>query len=149
MQDKQVGDPGCWVDDIIQGVVRLDYGNSVPLSATRLYNILQCVEMINTREVMKLMDIELRQAQMLALRRYRLKLAAIDGHELPADQPHLATELDECAAGRLKSSAVVLAKISNGLEIRCQSAQQPHHLDIALALGFQASGGADALKVTV
>ena len=62
MQGKQVGDPGCWVDDIIQGVVRLDYGNSVPLSATRLYNILQCVEMINTREVMKLMDVELRQA---------------------------------------------------------------------------------------
>src|SRR5690606_28170971 len=55
-----------------------------------------------------LLTLELRQAQMLALRRYRLKLAAIDGHELPAEQPHLATDLDEGAAGRLKSSAVVL-----------------------------------------
>ena len=63
MQDKEIGHPACWVDDIIQGVVRLDYGNSLPLSASRLYNILQCVEMINTREVMKLMNTELRQAQ--------------------------------------------------------------------------------------
>lgn len=96
-----------------------------------------------------LLALEFRPAQMLALRRYHLKLAAIDGHELPADQSHLAKELDEGAAGRLKSSTVVLAKIGNGLEIRSQSAQQPHHLDIALALGFQAPGGADALEVTV
>lgn len=33
------------------------------LSASRLLNILQCVEMINTREVMKLMGVEKRQAQ--------------------------------------------------------------------------------------
>lgn len=63
MQGKQVGDPGCWVDDIVQGVVRLDYGNSIQLSASRLLNILQCIEMINTREVMKLMGVEKRQAQ--------------------------------------------------------------------------------------
>ncbi len=63
MQDREIGTPGCWVDDIIQGVVRLDHGNSIPLSASRIYNILQCVEMINTREVMKLMDVEIRQAQ--------------------------------------------------------------------------------------
>lgn len=63
MQDREIGTPGCWVDDIIQGVVRLEHGNSLPLSAFRVYNILQCVEMINTREVMKLMDVEVRQAQ--------------------------------------------------------------------------------------
>lgn len=63
MQDIELGRPGCWVDDIIQGVVRLDYGNSIQLSASRLLNILQCVEMINTREVMKLMGVEKRQAQ--------------------------------------------------------------------------------------
>lgn len=97
MQDKQVGDPGCWVDDIIQGVVRLDYGNSVPLSATRLYNILQCVEMINTREVMKLMDIELRQAQkyikatklaMSMIHRHLAKIAGSQSVEIqPPNQP--------------------------------------------------------------
>jgi hypothetical protein len=63
MQDRELGTPGCWVDDIVQGVVRLDHGNALPLSASRVYNILQCVEMINTRELMKLMDVEVRQAQ--------------------------------------------------------------------------------------
>lgn len=97
MQDKQVGGIGCWVDDIIQGVVRLDYGNSLPLSASRLYNILQCVEMINTREVMKLMDVELRQAQkyikatklaMTAIHRHLAKIAGSESVEIrPLDQP--------------------------------------------------------------
>ena len=63
MQDREIGTPGCWVDDIIQGVARLDHGGTKPLSALRLYNILQCVEMINTRELMALMNIEVRQAQ--------------------------------------------------------------------------------------
>lgn len=66
MQDKELGDPECWVDDIIQGVARLDHGNSLPLSASRLYNILQCVETINTRELMKLLAVEKRQAQKYA-----------------------------------------------------------------------------------
>lgn len=97
MQGKQVGDPGCWVDDIVQGVVRLDYGNSVPLSATRLYNILQCVEMINTREVMKLMNVELRQAQkyikatklaMSMIHRHLAKIAGSESVEIqPLNQP--------------------------------------------------------------
>lgn len=93
MQDKQVGDPGCWVDDIFQGVVRLDYGNTVPLSATRLYNILQCVEMINTREVMKLMNVELRQAQKyikatkLTMSMIHRHLAKIAGSESVKVQP--------------------------------------------------------------
>lgn len=93
MQGKQVGDPGCWVDDIVQGVVRLDYGNSLPLSASRLYNILQCVEMINTREVMKLMNIEQRQAQKyikatkLAMTMIHRHLAKIAGSE-PVNVQH-------------------------------------------------------------
>ena len=97
MQDKQLGDPGCWVDDIIQGVVRLDYGNSVQLSASRLYNILQCVEMINTREVMKLMDVKARQAQkyiqatklaMTMIHRHLAKIAGSDSVEIrPLNQP--------------------------------------------------------------
>lgn len=93
MQDKEIGHPTCWVDDIIQGVVRLDYGNSVPLSASRLYNILQCVEMINTREVMKLMNIEQRQAQKyikatkLAMSMIHRHLAKIAGSE-PVNVQH-------------------------------------------------------------
>lgn len=68
MQGKEPNAAGCWVDDIIQGIARLDHhsnskGGSEPLSVTRLYNILQCVELINTRELMALMAIEKRQAQ--------------------------------------------------------------------------------------
>lgn len=67
MQDKMPGDPGCWVDDIVQGVARLDHQatkhRSPPMSAARLYNILQCVELINTRELMKMLDVDKRQAQ--------------------------------------------------------------------------------------
>ena len=93
MQDKEVGAAGCWVDDIVQGVVRLDWGSSVPLSASRLYNILQCVEIINTREVMKLMNIELRQAQKyikatrLVMKMVHRHLAKTAGSDLADTKP--------------------------------------------------------------
>ena len=79
MQDRQPCTPGCWVDDIIQGVARLEYGNSLPLSVSRLFNILQCVELLNTRELMALMDIEKRQAQKY-LKAIRLIMFAINKH---------------------------------------------------------------------
>lgn len=79
MQDRQPCTPGCWVDDIIQGVARLEHGNSLPLSVSRLYNILQCVELLNTRELMALMDIEKRQAQKY-LKAIRLIMFAINKH---------------------------------------------------------------------
>ena len=67
MQNCKAYDGGP-VDDIIMGIARLDHhsrsgGVSIPLSVTRLYNILQCMEVINTREVMTMMGIEVRQAQ--------------------------------------------------------------------------------------
>lgn len=83
MQDREVGAPGCWVDDIVQGVVRLDHypgsKQSIPLSAVRIYNILQCIEMINTREIMAMMDIDLRQAQVY-LKAVRLIMDRIHIH---------------------------------------------------------------------
>lgn len=67
MQFKQPYDVQCPVDDIIQGIARLDHqmttGVSKPLSVTRMYNILQCMPLINTREVMAMLDVEVRQAQ--------------------------------------------------------------------------------------
>lgn len=83
MQDKVPGEPGCWVDDIIQGVARLDHQQTekrpVPLSVQRLYNILQCVEMINTRELMKLLSVEKRQAQKY-MKACQLIITAIERH---------------------------------------------------------------------
>lgn len=67
MQSRQPHDDDCPVDDIIQGIARLDHqmtaGVSKPLSVTRMYNILQCMPLINTREVMAMLDVEVRQAQ--------------------------------------------------------------------------------------
>ena len=83
MQTCEIGDPACWVDDIIQGVIRLDHyagaKQSIPLSAARIYNILQCIEMINTREIMAMMDIDLRQAQVY-LKAVRLIMDRIHIH---------------------------------------------------------------------
>lgn len=83
MQDKQPGDIGCWVDDIIQGVARLDHQQTekrpVPLSVPRLYNILQCIELINTREVTAMMAIEKRQAQKY-VKAAQLVIKAIERH---------------------------------------------------------------------
>lgn len=83
MQDRGIGQPGCWVDDIIQGVARLDHyaggKQQVPLSVSRLYTILQCMEMINTRELMAMMDVELRQAQVY-VKALRLIINRIQRH---------------------------------------------------------------------
>lgn len=83
MQDKVPGTPGCWVDDIIQGVARLDHQatkhRSPPLSVTRLYNILQCIELINTRELMKMLAVDKRQAQKY-MKACQLIITAIERH---------------------------------------------------------------------
>ena len=63
MQDKQPNDPGCWVDDIVQGVARADEGSRQGLNVELLYVLLQCLELINTREVMKMLQVDKRQAQ--------------------------------------------------------------------------------------
>lgn len=59
---------GSTVDDIIEGVARLDHHNksgkhSIPLSVTRIYNILQCMEVINTQEIRYMLGVDTRQAQ--------------------------------------------------------------------------------------
>jgi hypothetical protein len=81
MQGKQPGDAGCWVDDIIQGVARLDHHQSklrpVPLNVDRLYAVLQCMEVINTREVMKMLGVDKRQAQKY-VKAVKLVLTAIN-----------------------------------------------------------------------
>jgi hypothetical protein len=67
MQFKEPYADDCYVDDIVQGIARLDHqmtkGVSKPLNVSRLYNVLQCMPLINTREVMAMMDIDTRQAQ--------------------------------------------------------------------------------------
>lgn len=89
MQDKVPGEPGCWVDDIVQGVARLDHQQStlrsVPMSVQRLYNILQCIEVINTRELMKMLNVEKRQAQKY-LKAVKLIITAVERHLASTEQ---------------------------------------------------------------
>jgi len=59
---------GSPVDDIILGIARLDHHSkagkhSIPLSVTRLYNILQCMDVINTQEIRYMLGVDTRQAQ--------------------------------------------------------------------------------------
>ncbi|MNM68639.1 hypothetical protein D3C81_802030 [compost metagenome] len=70
----------------------------------------------------------------------RLKLAAIDGHQLACDETHRAAKLDEGTTGRDKGCFVVFAKVSDGLEVGLEPVDQPHHFDVALALGFEPPG---------
>lgn len=67
MQGRSPSNPYCGVSDIIAGVCRLDHynqkGRNTPLSQNRMYNILQCMEIINTREIKKMMGVGDRQAR--------------------------------------------------------------------------------------
>lgn len=71
MQGRGAGDSFCEINDIVAGVSRLEHysgkkGDSIPLSQQSIYMILRCVENINTREIMDLLDIGERQAQVYA-----------------------------------------------------------------------------------
>ena len=55
--------PSNPVDDYIVGAANLDTSSREPLNITRIYNILQTMPLVNTREIMKLADISERQSQ--------------------------------------------------------------------------------------
>lgn len=63
MQRWSPDNPSCPVNDILVGAARAENVGDKPLSVSRLYNMLQCMEVINTREVMAMMNINQRQAQ--------------------------------------------------------------------------------------
>lgn len=70
MQNRVPYTEGCQIDDIIQGIARLDHqrgsndkGASIPLSVSRIYNMFQVLEELSTPEIMHLMAIKERQAQ--------------------------------------------------------------------------------------
>lgn len=65
MQSRQPKDSNCPVNDTIRGVAALDHtqGLAAPINSGRLYAIFQCMPVINSREIMLMMNIEKRQAQ--------------------------------------------------------------------------------------
>jgi len=63
MQNNPLNQPEPGVIDVLAGAARMGTGFAIPLSVNRLFHVFQCIPLINTREVMKMMDIEKRQAQ--------------------------------------------------------------------------------------
>lgn len=63
MQFVSLHKPGCPVTDILTGAAWLDPSQAKPLSVDRLFNLFQCVQTINAREVMKMMAVDQRQAR--------------------------------------------------------------------------------------
>lgn len=64
MWDKSPSDTFCSVNDAIVGVALSgSVGSSKPLNVTRLYNILQCLENVNTRTVGVMCGLSERQAR--------------------------------------------------------------------------------------
>ena len=55
--------PNCRVGQYIEAASLFDSNNDKPLNINRIYNILQCIETINTREVMAMTELDKRQAQ--------------------------------------------------------------------------------------
>ena len=83
MQCRSPSNPYCGVSDIVAGVCRLDHYNqkhrNTPLSQNRMYNILQCMEVINTREIKKMLQCGDRQAQVY-LRASRICVERLEKH---------------------------------------------------------------------
>lgn len=63
MQHTQPNTPHCQVNDLVSAAARLDCHQTKPLNVNRLFNILQRIEMINTREIITMTSLDKRQAQ--------------------------------------------------------------------------------------
>lgn len=93
MQECEPFAIGCPIDDIIQGVVRLDHHGrnkdnqpSIPLNASRIYNMFQILEELSTPEIMRLMDINERQAQKY-LKAAKLIMHYVEVHQAKKELP--------------------------------------------------------------
>ena len=75
--------------------------------------------------------------------------AAVHGHDTARQQLELAADGHEASEDVADAGRVVVAEVSNRLEVRRQAPGQPHQLDVALALAFQASAGLNAVEVAV
>ena len=63
MQYMRSNDPDSCVRRYIEAASLFDNNSEKPLNINRIYNILQCIRTINTREVMAMTELDKRQAQ--------------------------------------------------------------------------------------
>jgi hypothetical protein len=64
-------------------------------------------------------------------------------------EAYAAAEQDEASAGRLDRRAVVAAEVGDCFEVGCQTAEQPHQLEVSLRFALQAPAGGNAVQVAV
>lgn len=83
MQDVKPNTPMCRVNDLVSAAAHLDIHQSQPLHINRLLSILQCIQMINTREIIKMTGLEKRQAQKY-LRAAKFIIPHLHSHFNPA-----------------------------------------------------------------
>ncbi|MNL19300.1 hypothetical protein D3C87_1404930 [compost metagenome] len=118
---------------------RLDRTAVNPLAGFGFIRLIQLGQVLGNAFIQLLLLVfEPLQARMAPRGRNSLELAAINRHQITRDQTCRSAKLDEGPARRDKSGFVVFTEIGDGLEIGPESIDQPHHFDIALALGFEA-----------
>src|SRR5450631_2114963 len=79
----------------------------------------------------------------------RFELAAIDGNDRVREQIEPAAQHNEFATDVTDRLTVVLAEVSDGLEVRRQAPGQPHQLNVALGLAFQAPTRLQTIEIPV
>src|SRR5580692_4912138 len=79
----------------------------------------------------------------------RLELAPVDRNDSPREKVELTAQHDELRARRADRRPAVAAEVGDRLEVRHQSAGQPHQLDVALGLPFEPPARLDAIEIAV
>lgn len=82
-------------------------------------------------------------------RGHRAHLGAVDGHTLAANQSMLPGKLNKRRTATHQRLGLCAPELRNGLVIRPQATEQPHHFDIALALALQPARRTHAAQVPV
>ena len=83
------------------------------------------------------------------LARVAMEEGAVDRHELAAQKVEFAQQKYKFPVRRLERRPVIPAEVGDGPVAGRQPPEQPHQLQIALRLSFEATRGADPIKVTV
>jgi hypothetical protein len=78
-----------------------------------------------------------------------LELAAVDRNAGLAEQLKASAQHHELTADLADRLTIVFPEVGYGLEVRHQAAGQPHQLDVALALPFQAPARLHPIEVSV
>ena len=86
MQTVRPNTPGCTVNALIEGAAILDTNQSKPLNINRIFNILQCIQLINTREIRKMTGLNKRQAQKY-MRAVKFIIPYLEAHFKSIEEP--------------------------------------------------------------